>query len=63
MSARANSSDKRSKPTAAPPMRSASRRAADTTRAKEMLGFEYSIEVGPGMTDLIRYEAAQGEKA
>lgn len=33
-----------------------SRRAADTTRAKEMIGFEYSIEVGPGMTDLIRYE-------
>ena len=40
-----------------------SRRAADTTRAKEMLGFEDSSEVGPGMTALIRYEAAQGEKA
>ncbi|MFB8386190.1 NAD-dependent epimerase/dehydratase family protein [Microbacterium sp. NPDC055910] len=37
-----------------------SRRAADTTRAKEMIGFEYSIPVGEGMTDLIRYEHAQG---
>lgn len=36
-----------------------SRRAADTTRAKEMIGFEYSIPVGEGMTDLIRYEHAQ----
>ncbi|WP_336625894.1 MULTISPECIES: NAD-dependent epimerase/dehydratase family protein [unclassified Microbacterium] len=36
-----------------------SRRAADTTRAKEMIGFEYSIPVDEGMTDLIRYEAAQ----
>lgn len=33
-----------------------SRRAADTSRAKDMIGFEYEIEVGPGMTDLIRYE-------
>ncbi|KJL46865.1 UDP-glucose 4-epimerase [Microbacterium hydrocarbonoxydans] len=39
-----------------------SRRAADTTRAKEMLGFEYSIPVGEGMTDLIRFEAAQDKK-
>jgi UDP-glucose 4-epimerase len=36
-----------------------SRRAADTQRAKDMIGFEYSIEVGPGMTDLIRYEHQQ----
>jgi UDP-glucose 4-epimerase len=36
-----------------------SRRAADTSRAKEMIGFEYSIPVEEGMTDLIRYEAAQ----
>lgn len=36
-----------------------SRRAADTQRAKDMIGFEYSIEVGPGMTDLIRYEHEQ----
>ena len=28
-------------------------------RAKEMIGFEYSIPVDEGMTDLIRYEAAQ----
>ena len=33
-----------------------SRRAADITRAKEMLGFEPTIAVGDGMTDLIRYE-------
>lgn len=33
-----------------------SRRAADTTRAKETIGFEYTIPVGEGMTDLIRYE-------
>lgn len=39
-----------------------SRRAADTTRAKEMIGFEYSIPVGEGMTDLIRFEAAQDKK-
>ncbi len=39
-----------------------SRRAADITRAKEMLGFEYSIPVNEGMTDLIRYEAAQDAK-
>jgi UDP-glucose 4-epimerase len=31
-----------------------SRRAADTTRAKEILGFEPTIEVRDGMTDLIR---------
>jgi UDP-glucose 4-epimerase len=31
-----------------------SRRAADVTRAKEVLGFEYSIPVREGMTDLIR---------
>lgn len=36
-----------------------SRRAADVTRAKEMIGFEYSIPVDEGMTDLIRYEAAR----
>ncbi|MGN6197336.1 NAD-dependent epimerase/dehydratase family protein [Humibacter sp.] len=35
-----------------------SRRAADITRAKEVLGFEYSIPVEQGMSDLIRYEAA-----
>jgi UDP-glucose 4-epimerase len=35
-----------------------SRRAADVTRAKEVLGFEYSIPVEQGMADLIRYEAA-----
>jgi UDP-glucose 4-epimerase len=39
-----------------------SRRAADITRAKEMIGFEYSIPVGEGMTDLIRFEAAQDAK-
>ncbi|NYE21026.1 NAD-dependent epimerase/dehydratase family protein [Microbacterium immunditiarum] len=33
-----------------------SRRAADTRRAKEMIGFEYSIDVRDGMTDLIRFE-------
>ncbi|MFH8250740.1 NAD-dependent epimerase/dehydratase family protein [Microbacterium sp. B2969] len=38
-----------------------SRRAADTTRAKEMIGFEYSIPVDEGMADLIRYEAARAE--
>lgn len=38
-----------------------SRRAADTSRAKEMLGFEYSIPVEQGMTDLIRYEAARAD--
>ena len=32
----------------------ASRRAADITRAKEMLGFEPTIEVRKGMIDLIR---------
>ena len=31
-----------------------SRRAADVTRAKEVLGFEYTIPVEDGMTDLIR---------
>jgi UDP-glucose 4-epimerase len=31
-----------------------SRRAADVARAKEVLGFEYSIPVREGMTDLIR---------
>ena len=31
-----------------------SRRAADITRAKEVLGFEPSIKVEDGMTDLIR---------
>lgn len=38
-----------------------SRRAADTRRAKEMIGFEYSIPVDEGMADLIRYEAARSE--
>jgi UDP-glucose 4-epimerase len=33
-----------------------SRRAADITRAKEMIGFEYSVPVVEGMTDLIRFE-------
>lgn len=36
-----------------------SRRAADVTRAKEMIGFEYTIPVDEGMTDLIRYEASR----
>lgn len=36
-----------------------SRRAADVTRAKEMLGFEYTIPVDEGMADLIRYEASR----
>lgn len=31
-----------------------SRRAADVQRAKDVLGFEYSIEVGDGMSELIR---------
>jgi UDP-glucose 4-epimerase len=31
-----------------------SRRAADTTRAKEVLGFEPTIKVQDGMADLIR---------
>ncbi len=31
-----------------------SRRAADITRAREVLGFEPTIEVEAGMTDLIR---------
>ena len=31
-----------------------SRRAADTTRAKEVLGFEPTIDVRSGMTELIR---------
>ncbi|HEX6365891.1 MAG TPA: NAD-dependent epimerase/dehydratase family protein [Agromyces sp.] len=39
-----------------------SRRAADTTRAKEMLGFEYSIPVGEGMADLIQVETAVAAK-
>jgi UDP-glucose 4-epimerase len=34
-----------------------SRRAADVTRAKEMLGFEPTIAVRDGMTDLIRKES------
>lgn len=38
-----------------------SRRAADTTRAKEMIGFEYAIPVDEGMADLIRFEAARAE--
>ena len=33
-----------------------SRRAADTERAKRVLGFEYAIPVGEGMADLIRTE-------
>lgn len=33
-----------------------SRRAADITRAKEILGFEFSIPVGEGMADLIKQE-------
>jgi len=37
-----------------------SRRAADTTRAKELIGFEYSIPVDEGMSDLIRFEASRG---
>lgn len=36
-----------------------SRRAADTQRAKDMIGFEYSIPVDEGMTDLIRFEASR----
>lgn len=38
-----------------------SRRAADTTRAKEMIGFEYSIPVEEGMKGLIEYELAKRE--
>lgn len=38
-----------------------SRRAADVTRAREMLGFEYSIPVDEGMADLIRYEATRAD--
>lgn len=37
-----------------------SRRAADVQRAKDVIGFEYSIPVGQGMTDLIRFETAKG---
>ncbi|WP_104088510.1 NAD(P)-dependent oxidoreductase [Cryobacterium sp. N19] len=33
-----------------------SRRAADVQRAKDIIGFEYSIPVNEGMTALIRYE-------
>lgn len=33
-----------------------SRRAADVQRAKDIIGFEYSIPVGAGMTELIRFE-------
>lgn len=40
-----------------------SRRAADITRAKELIGFEYSIPVGKGMTDLIRFELEQKKPA
>lgn len=36
-----------------------SRRAADTQRAKDMIGFEYSVPVDEGMTDLIRFEASR----
>ena len=35
-----------------------SRRAADITRASEVLGLEPSIDVGDGMTDLIKTEVA-----
>lgn len=35
-----------------------SRRAADITRAEELIGFRYSISVEEGMTDLIRQEMA-----
>lgn len=38
-----------------------SRRAADIQRAKDVLGFEYSIPVREGMTELIRYEHAQAQ--
>jgi UDP-glucose 4-epimerase len=38
-----------------------SRRAADTQRAKDLIGFEYSIPVDEGMTDLIRFEASRGD--
>jgi UDP-glucose 4-epimerase len=31
-----------------------SRRAADTRRAREAIGFEAAIEVGQGMADLVR---------
>lgn len=34
-----------------------SRRAADTQRAKDVIGFEYSIPVREGMTELIRIES------
>jgi len=40
-----------------------SRRAADTSRAKEYLGFEYSIPVREGMTDLIRFETEVARQA
>ena len=33
-----------------------SRRAADITRAREVLGFEPTIPVGQGMLDLIKSE-------
>lgn len=36
-----------------------SRRAADVQRAKDVIGFEYSIPVNDGMTELIRYETQQ----
>ncbi len=38
-----------------------SRRAADIQRAKDVIGFEYSIPVDEGMTELIRYEHAQAQ--
>jgi UDP-glucose 4-epimerase len=40
-----------------------SRRAADISRAKELIGFEYSIAVEKGMTDLIRFELEQKKLA
>jgi UDP-glucose 4-epimerase len=40
-----------------------SRRAADTTRAKELIGFEYTIPVNEGMTELIRYELEKKKAA
>jgi UDP-glucose 4-epimerase len=36
-----------------------SRRAADTQRAKDIIGFEYSIPVEQGMAELIRIESRQ----
>ena len=38
-----------------------SRRAADVQRAKDVIGFEYSIPVVEGMTELIRYETARAK--